>query len=191
MENKTYVPADIEIYIKGQGIVARDISLVAFDSQTNKILAMGREAQCLMEHLSQHQSVISPLKQGRIADVMASVALFRWLMEKTWGKKTLFRPSVVVCVSKEFTELERKIYEDVIRQSGAKQVWVTSDHANDIIKAMDAGQYGKYQMILVIGKEDVESYILEELTSLIHYAKQEHLSFERIEALLKMHLKDD
>lgn len=185
MDDKTYVPADIELYIKGQGIVARDISLVAFDSQTSKILAMGKEAQSLMSNLSQHQSVISPLKQGRIADVMASVALFRWLIEKAWGKKTLFRPCVIVCVSKEFTELERKIYEDVIRQSGAKQVWITSDHAKDVIKAMDAGQYGKYQMILAITKDDVESYILEGLVSLLHDAKQKRLSLERIEALLK------
>lgn len=175
-----YEFADIEIYVQGQGSIIKEKSLIAYEVDTNKILAMGTEAQQYTYRTSENVNVISPLRQGVVADFNSSVILFTHLMQKAWGKKTLFKPSVAVCVSVAMSEVERKALEDVFIQSGAKQVLITEIPIKELLKNSDA----KYKLIFNITKYDSQAYIIEELQRLLSYSRQAGVSVDRVKDLL-------
>lgn len=175
-----YEFADIEIYVQGQGSIIKEKSLIAYEVDTNKILAMGTEAQQYTYRTSENVNVISPLRQGVVADFNSSVILFTHLMQKAWGKKTIFKPSVAVCVSAAMTEVESKAFEDVFVQSGAKQVFITEIPIKELLQSSDA----KYKLIFNITKYDPQAYIIEELQHLLCYARQSGVSVDRVKELL-------
>lgn len=179
-----YEFADIEIYIQGQGKVLSEKSLIAYETDTNKILAIGNQAQQYIYSTADNISVISPLRQGMVADFNVSVVLFANLMEKAWGKKPLFKPSVAVCVPVVMTEVESKAMEDVLIQAGAKHVYLSNMPIREFLKASDAGEFSKYKMILNITKVDAQGYLIEELERLLSYAQQTGISVERVKELL-------
>lgn len=176
-----YEFADIEIYIQGQESVLKEKSLIAYEPDTNKILAIGTEAQPYIYKKSKNVNVISPLRQGVVADFNASVSLFTHLMQRAWGKKILFKPSVAVCVSSAMTEVERKALEDVFIQSGAKQVLITETPIHELLKNFDA----KFKLIFNITKYDPQAYLIEEMQHLLSYARQVGVSMDRVKELLK------
>lgn len=180
VNDMNYEFADIEIYIQGQGSIIKEKSLIAYELDTNKILAIGTEAQSYIYRTLKNVNVISPLRQGVVADFNASVILFTHLMQKAWGKKTLFKPSVAVCVSSAMTEVERKALEDVFVQSGVKQVFINETSIEELLKNSDA----KYKLIFNITKYDSQAYIIEELQHLLSYAKQAGVSVDRVKELL-------
>ena len=77
-----FEPADIVIYIQGRGIVLKEKSLVAFDNVSGKIAAFGKEAEDMVKNPAEHIKIISPMKRGSIADYMAAVKLFQYLLKK-------------------------------------------------------------------------------------------------------------
>jgi len=187
MSNKNFEPADIAIHLHGKGMVLKEKSLVAFRAEDKKILAFGAEA----EHIRENESirVISPLRQGMVADYVAAVRLFSHLLYRVWGKKPFFKPPVAVCVPKGITEVEKKAMEDVLYQSRAGQVMVidmpwsqlASEQPEEFSKLC-----AKYTTIIEITKEDPESYIKEELAGILQYARQEGVCAERVAELLRI-----
>ena len=68
MVNTKYEPADIEIYLKNQGLVRKEKSLIAYQESDGKILAVGTEAEQIAKQQQNGVVVVSPLRQGMIAD---------------------------------------------------------------------------------------------------------------------------
>lgn len=123
MVNTKYEPADIEIYLKNQGLVRKEKSLIAYQESDGKILAVGTEAEQIAKQQQNGVVVVSPLRQGMIADYRAAVQMFRMLLERACGKRHLWKPNIVVGMSlAEITEVEKKAVEDMICQIGSKEV---------------------------------------------------------------------
>ena len=74
--------ADIIIYIKGKGIVLKEKSLVAYNTISSKIMAFGEAALTMAENPADNIKVISPLRRGMVADYIAAVKLFTYLLFK-------------------------------------------------------------------------------------------------------------
>ena len=109
MVNTKYEPADIEIYLKNQGLVRKEKSLIAYQESDGKILAVGTEAEQIAKQQQNGVVVVSPLRQGMIADYRAAVQMFRMLLERACGKRHLWKPNIVVGMSlAEITEVEKK-----------------------------------------------------------------------------------
>ena len=179
MEFKYYEPADIEIHIRDKGMVLREKSLVAFTPHDGKILAYGAEAEEMAKKNIDGVQVISPLRQGMIADYYAAVNMFRYMIKKTWGKRMFSKPHIVVFMPKDMTEVEKKALEDVMYELGAKELTISN------VPLERFGDDISYDLYFVITKDEPEKYIAEEISQILNYAVQEQISAARVEELLK------
>ncbi len=188
MEFKNYEPADIEIHIKDKGMVLREKSLVAFTQHDGKILAFGAEAEEIAKKNIDGVQVLSPLRQGMLADYHVAVSMFRHMIKKTWGKRPFSKPHIIVFVPKNMTEVEKKALEEVMYQVGAKELSISDvsfERFRDDMTAMDKKRYLSYDLFIVITKDEPEKYISEQLSNILNYAAQEGIPVARVEELLK------
>lgn len=188
-EPADYEPSDIVIYIKGRGIVLKEKSLVAYDPRTDKILAIGTDAECMAQKKSENVRVISPLRRGAVADYFVAVQLFTYLLKKACGERLFFKPKIVVCLPEGITEVERKALEDVMYQSRAGAVMITDIAAEQFAAMAETPgklppAYKNYSVVIGITKDEPEKYVLEELGQILRYAGNKGISAERVEALL-------
>ena len=116
------------IFIKGQGIVLQEPTVVSLNINNNKILAVGHEAQRMIGKTPMNIEVIKPLKFGSIDQFDIAKAMLEKFIEKVGEGKKIFktfsRAKVLVGVPSGVTQVERKGIEEVIREAGAKQVKV-------------------------------------------------------------------
>ncbi|MCM1045103.1 MAG: rod shape-determining protein [Candidatus Gastranaerophilales bacterium] len=184
-----YEPADIEIHIKGIGMVLRDKSLIAVAKASGKVLAVGEKARIAREN-SDTVQVISPLRRGRIADYSAAVAMFRYMVEETWGKKLFRKPHITVCVRGGMTEVERKTLEDAFLTSAGKLTVYEGDLSQftEEVQKPQAKQYAAYDVLIGIGKDAPEKYVSEMISEVFDYAAQQGISAARVEKLIKVRL---
>lgn len=179
-EINSYEPADIEIYLKEKGMVFKEKSLIAFTRSDGKILAVGKEAEEMAGKEIKGIQVISPLRQGMIADYAAAVGMLQQMMNKIWGKRLLRRPHIVVCTPTGITEVEKKALEDAMYQIGAKEITIHEGVLEECTEEIRA-----YDVLISISKNEPEKYISEELVSILKYAGQQGIPAARVEELLR------
>lgn len=121
---RQYSPVIISVYERKTGSLRRDPSLLAYDINTQKILGVGEEAESLREACDGSVAVLSPLKQGMIADYIIGVRMFEELIRRAWGRK-FRRPAVTVCIPPQATQVECKAFTEAFHQAGAKKVLLT------------------------------------------------------------------
>ena len=89
--------ANILIYIKGQGIVLNERSIVAIDSDTKKVLAVGTQAKEMLGRTPGSVLAIRPMKDGVIADFEITEMMLNSFIKKINGKSFLSRPRILIC----------------------------------------------------------------------------------------------
>ncbi|MCH1624252.1 rod-share determining protein MreBH [Fredinandcohnia quinoae] len=121
--------ANILVYSKNKGIIINEPSVVAIDTVTNQVLAVGTEAKRMIGKTPGKIVVIRPLKKGVIADFNVTSDMLRHIMKKA-GQKLGFsmrKPNVVVCAPSGATSVERRAIQDAVRNCGAKQVHIIEE----------------------------------------------------------------
>ena len=162
-----YEPADIEIHLRQKGMVLQEKSLIAVNKADGKILAVGREAEEKAGKHTEGVQVISPLRQGMIADYSAAVGMFQYMMTKIWGKRLLRKPDIAVCTPKGITEVEKKALEDALYQSGAKKLTIYEGALEQLTEEMEV-----YDVVISISRKEPERYIAEGISNILKYAGQ-------------------
>jgi rod shape-determining protein MreB and related proteins len=116
--------ANVLVYSKQKGIIINQPSVVAIDTQTKAVLAIGTEAKNMIGKTPGKIVAVRPLKEGVIADYDVTTELLKKLMKDVSRKLGLsFRkPNVVVCTPSGSTSVERRAIVDAVKQCGAKQV---------------------------------------------------------------------
>jgi len=109
------------VYVKGQGIVLQEPSVVAIEKNSNSILAVGEDARKMLGRTPGNIIAIRPLREGVISDYDVTEKMLKYFIEKACGKRVI-RPRIAVCVPSKVTEVERKAVQDAARQAGARQV---------------------------------------------------------------------
>lgn len=127
--------ASVLVYIKGQGIVLQEPSVVAIDKNTNSILAVGEEARKMLGRTPGNIVAIRPLREGVISDYDVTEKMLKYFIQKTCGRRVI-KPRIAVCVPSKVTEVERRAVEDATRQAGARQVYIIEE---PIAAAIGAG----------------------------------------------------
>lgn len=155
-------------------MVLKEKSLVAFDTQTGKIMAFGTEAGQLSGDLPENVAVVSPLRQGVVADYTIAVKLFTYLINKVFGKRLFRKPCVVICIHKSITEVEKKAVLDVLYQAGAGKLVLSETPVKQLVNEAE------FEILIDIIKEDPIYYIAEELDQILEYASQEKISVEKV-----------
>ncbi len=115
----------ILIYVKGRGIVAKEPAVVAVDKDTNRLLAVGREAQKMLGRTPGNIVAVKPLKEGVISDYSITERMLRYFLQRVTKKnfpENLIKPRVVICVPSDVTEVEERAVIDAGMQAGARRV---------------------------------------------------------------------
>ncbi|MBQ6036940.1 MAG: rod shape-determining protein [Lachnospiraceae bacterium] len=119
--------ASILVYINGKGVVLKEPSVVAYDTNTNEIKAIGEEARLMIGRTPGNIKAVRPLRQGVISDYTITEKMIRYFIQKALGKHTFRRPRISVCVPSHITEVERKAVEDATINAGAREVFIIEE----------------------------------------------------------------
>lgn len=116
--------ANTLVFIKGQGVVLREPSVVAVQKGTKKILAVGAEAKRMLGRTPGNIVAVRPMKSGVIADFDITEAMIRYFITKARGRKLMqfLRPRVVIATPSEITEVERRAVKEAATHAGARDV---------------------------------------------------------------------
>lgn len=147
VENKLingYEPALIRLYGARDSVEISEQMAAALCG--NRILALGREALQLAQDPAAEQmeklvEIVSPLKDGVVADYELAAKVFRYFVRKCCRRHLFFKPRIAVCVPLTLTKVERKVYEDVFYQAGAKKVLVVESAMDQAMAGLPA-EYG-------------------------------------------------
>lgn len=119
--------ANTLVYVKGQGIVLSEPSVVAINKNTNKVRAVGNEAKNMIGRTPGNIVAIRPLKDGVIADFETTEAMLRYFIQKVGNRKRLAWPRVAVGVPSGITEVERRAVQESAMQAGARKVHIIEE----------------------------------------------------------------
>ena len=128
--------ATIIVYIKGEGIVLSEPSVVAINKNNNQIMAVGADARSMIGRTPGNIVAIRPLREGVISDYNITEKMLKHFISKAVGRHMFLKPRIAVCVPSSVTEVERKAVEDATRQAGARQVFIIEE---PIAAAIGAG----------------------------------------------------
>jgi len=115
--------ANTLVYVKGQGIVIDEPTLVAINNRTDQILAIGKEAKKMLDRVPAHVTLVRPLMNGVISDFEMTEEILKYFLKEA-GTKSLFSRYQLAAISvpTNLTEVERKSVEDAVISAGASQV---------------------------------------------------------------------
>lgn len=119
--------ANVLIYVKGQGIVLNEPSVVAIDSETRKPLAVGREAHEMLGRTPGQVNAIRPLKDGVIADFEITEIMLNHFIKKINGKGFLSKPRILICCPSNITQVEKNAIKEAAERTGAKRVFLDDE----------------------------------------------------------------
>ena len=119
--------ANVLIYVKGQGIVLNEPSVVAIDSDTKKTLAVGKEAHEMLGRTPGKVQAIRPLKDGVIADFEVTEIMLEHFIKKINGKSFLSKPRILICCPSNITQVEKNAIKEAAERTGAKRVFLEDE----------------------------------------------------------------
>lgn len=119
--------ANILIYIKGQGIVLNEPSVVAIDSETKKALAVGKEANEMLGRTPGKVKAIKPMKDGVIADFEITEIMLNHFIKKVNGKNFFSRPRILICCPSNITQVEKNAIKEAAERTGGRKVFLEEE----------------------------------------------------------------
>lgn len=119
--------ANVLIYVKGQGIVLNEPSVVAVSAETKEVLAVGETAHQMLGRTPGKVLAVRPLKDGVIADFELTEAMLNMFLKKIKVKGTFTKPRILICCPSNITQVERNAIKEAAEVQGAKKVFVEEE----------------------------------------------------------------
>lgn len=119
--------ANVLVHIKGKGIVINEPSVVAIDTKTNEVLAVGEEAYLMVGRTPGNIRAIRPLKAGVIADFDITEAMLAYFIDKIKVKSFLSKPNIIICTPTNVTAIEQKAIIEVAEKAGGRNVYLEEE----------------------------------------------------------------
>lgn len=119
--------ANVLIYIKGQGIVLNEPSVVAIDADSKKPLAVGSEARDMLGRTPGKVVAIRPMKDGVIADFEITEVMLNHFIRKVNGKSFFSRPRILICCPSNITQVEKNAIKEAAERTGARKVFLEEE----------------------------------------------------------------
>ena len=115
------------VYVKDRGIVLREPSVVAIQTGTNRVLAVGNEAKRMLGRTPGNITAIRPMKDGVIADFEITEAMLRYFIRKVQSNRIMVRPRIIISVPSGITEVEKRAVKDSATHAGAREVYLIEE----------------------------------------------------------------
>lgn len=119
--------ANILIYVKNEGVVLSEPSVVAMDRDSGKVLAIGEKAHEMLGRTPGSVIAIRPLKDGVIADFDKTEIMLDYFIKKIKGKTIFSKPRILICCPSNITQVEKNAIREVAERTGAKKVYVEEE----------------------------------------------------------------
>ncbi|MCX7956621.1 MAG: rod shape-determining protein, partial [Endomicrobia bacterium] len=143
--------ATVLVYVRGQGIVLCEPSVVAVDKDTQEMLAIGLDAKRMLGKTPSNIIAVRPLRNGVIANFDVTEKMIRYFIQKVHNKKTLLHPRIVIGIPSGITEVERRAVRESASQAGAREVYLIEEPMAAAIGAGIEIQQPRGNMIVDIG----------------------------------------
>ncbi len=152
--------ANTLIYMKGEGIILNEPSVVAIDNNTGKVIAVGREAKEYIGRTPPNISAIRPLKDGVIADFDVTKAMIKYFLTVVSRDRKVSKPKMVVGVPSGITQVEKKAVTDACFQVGIRDVYLIEEPMAAAIGASMPIELPRGNMVVDIGGGTTEVAII-------------------------------
>jgi len=119
--------ANTLVYVRGRGIVLDEPSVVAVNTDTGAVLAVGAEAKRMIGRTPNHIQAVRPLRDGVIADFDITEKMLRYFIQAVHRRMFLAKPRVVVCVPSGITGVEQRAVEEATIQAGARAAYIIEE----------------------------------------------------------------
>ena len=152
--------ANALIHIKGRGVALDEPSVVALESDSNKVLAERDQARRMVGRTPGNIIAIRPLRDGVIADFEITELMLKHFISRVGGKKWYSHPRILICAPTNITSVEQKAIREAAQRSGAKDVFLEEEPKAAAIGAgMDIFQPSG-NMVVDIGGETTDIAVL-------------------------------
>ena len=154
--------ANTLVYVRGKGIVINEPSVVALNTKTNQIIAVGEQARRMIGKTPGHILAAKPLVDGVISDFEVTERMLRYFFEQIHRDSFSFlpRPRVVIGIPLGVTEVERKAVEDAALHAGAREVYLIEEPMAAAIGARLPIQEASGNMVVDIGGGTTEIAVI-------------------------------
>jgi rod shape-determining protein MreB len=119
--------ANTLVYVRGRGIVLNEPSVVALNTNTGQVVAVGVEAKRMIGRTPGNIVAIRPLKDGVIADFDVTERMLRYFIQKVHKRSRMAKPRIVVAVPSGITGVEQSAVKEAGHQAGARKVYIIEE----------------------------------------------------------------
>jgi len=148
------------VYIKNQGIVLCEPSVVAVQASTSNVLAVGEEAKRMLGRTPGNIIAIRPMRNGVIADFEITESMLRYFIKKVHNSRRLVRPRMVIAIPSGITEVEKRAVKDSALHAGAREVYMVEEPVAAAIGVGLPIQEPSGSMIIDIGGGTTEMAVI-------------------------------
>ncbi|HNQ47226.1 MAG TPA: rod shape-determining protein [Syntrophorhabdus sp.] len=152
--------ANTLIYMKGEGIILNEPSVVAIDNTSGKVIAVGREAKDYIGRTPPNISAIRPLKDGVIADFDVTKAMIKYFLTVVRKDRKIQKPKMVVGVPSGITMVEKKAVVDACFQVGIRDTYLVEEPMAAAIGSEMPIELPRGNMVVDIGGGTTEVAII-------------------------------
>ncbi|MDO8581132.1 MAG: rod shape-determining protein [Candidatus Omnitrophota bacterium] len=110
------------VYVKGEGVVLCEPSVVAIEKDTNRVIAVGEEAKRMLGRTPGNIVAIRPMKDGVISDFEITEAMLKYFIKKVHRRRVLVSPAMVIAIPSGITAVEKRAVRDSAERAGARSV---------------------------------------------------------------------
>ncbi len=115
------------VYVKGEGVVLCEPSVVAVERGTSHVLAVGEEAKRMLGRTPGNIVAIRPMRDGVITDFEVTEAMLRHFIRKVRHRRFQIRPRIVIAIPSGITEVERRAVKESAERAGAREVFLIEE----------------------------------------------------------------
>jgi rod shape-determining protein MreB len=148
------------VYLKNEGIVLSEPSVVAIEAGTSNVLAVGEEAKRMLGRTPGNIIAIRPMRDGVIADFEITESMLRYFIKKVHNSRGLVRPRIVIAVPSGITEVEKRAVKDSALHAGAREVFMLEEPVAAAIGVGLPIQEPSGNMIIDIGGGTTEMAVI-------------------------------
>jgi len=152
--------ANTLIFVKGQGVVLNEPSVVAINRETGRMVAVGQEAKEFMGRTPERIQAIRPLKDGVIADFDMTRTMIHYFLARVQSASRFFRPRLVVGVPTGITQVEKRAVIESAEQAGARDIYLIEEPMAAAIGAGLEIEQPRACMVVDIGGGTTETAII-------------------------------